>query len=164
VDAFAITDSTPTVARGDVGGDTGGDTGSDAGSDAGSGARVDVWVVHPSGDLDAFSATRLLDHTTAGLAGRPPGIFLIDLSAVGFLDSTGLGVCTATLKRAQAGGHLAALIAPQTTIRRLLARTGIARAYPVHRSVDQALTEGAHLARPATPTGPAAPPTSPPAA
>ncbi|MBF5082340.1 STAS domain-containing protein [Quadrisphaera sp. INWT6] len=140
MDAFAITDSTPTVAPGDVESDVGGDARGDV--------QTNVWVVHPSGDLDAFSATSLLDHTTAGLAGRPPGVFLIDLSAVGFLDSVGLGVCTATLKRAQAAGHRAALIAPGTTIRRLLARTGIARAYPVHRSVDQALTEGAHLAAP----------------
>jgi len=139
VDAFFITDSTLTTTA----------TSSGSSGTTAPGQPSPAWVVHPHGDLDAFSATRLLDHTTAALAGRPPGIFLLDLSEVGFMDSVGLGVCTATLKRARAAGHHVALIAPQTPIRRLLARTGIARAYLVHRTLDQALTHGAAPATPA---------------
>jgi anti-sigma B factor antagonist len=68
---------------------------------------------------------------------------LIDLSAVHFIDSTGLGVLLHIVKRLQPQHGRLAVACPDPTMRRLFELIGHNLLFPVDQSVDQAL---AHLA------------------
>ena len=98
-------------------------------------------VVTAAGELDAHSAPLLqgsLDPLT-----QSPGIALVvDLSGVGFIDSTGLGVLVTTLKHVrEAGGSLDVVVhAPR--VLKVFALTGLDVVIPLHESLDQALAAG----------------------
>jgi anti-sigma B factor antagonist len=96
----------------------------------------DGWtVLQASGELDLYTAPRLRDEVLATLDGGATQIAL-DLHDVGFIDSTGLGILVACLKRVrERDGHLV-VIAPETSpLRRLLALTGLEEALPTHASL-----------------------------
>jgi anti-sigma B factor antagonist len=67
---------------------------------------------------------------------------VIDLSAVTFIDSTGLGVLVGARKRVRDGGGSLRLVCTHHRVLRLLAVTGLAQAMPVHASTDEALAVG----------------------
>lgn len=61
---------------------------------------------------------------------------VIDISAVGFIDSTGLGALVGCLKRAREHGGSLTIVAPATSpLHKLLALTGLEDALPVRASV-----------------------------
>jgi anti-sigma B factor antagonist len=67
---------------------------------------------------------------------------LIDLSAVTFIDSTGLGVFLFTFKRVRRGRGRLAVFCPHPVMRELFELVGHNLLFPVEESFDQAL---AHL-------------------
>jgi anti-anti-sigma factor len=67
-----------------------------------------------------------------------PRRIVIDMTAVGFVDSTALGVLIEARSRLDANALL--LAAPQLETRRTLQVTGLDRHLSVHDSVDDALT------------------------
>jgi anti-sigma B factor antagonist len=60
----------------------------------------------------------------------------LDLHDVGFIDSTGLGILVACLKRVREGDGRLVVIAPETSpLRRLLALTGLEKVLPTHTAL-----------------------------
>jgi anti-sigma B factor antagonist len=60
----------------------------------------------------------------------------LDLHDVGFIDSTGLGILVACLKRVRESDGRLVVIAPQTSpLRRLLALTGLEKVLPTHTAL-----------------------------
>ena len=51
-----------------------------------------AWVLHVAGELATLSAPALREYAVAGMVGHPGAAFVLDLRAVGFMDSVGLGV------------------------------------------------------------------------
>lgn len=66
------------------------------------GARVVVTAV---GDVDAATAPRLQDAITAARAGTGLAAVVVDLTAVGFLDSSGLAVLAEAEQHCAAAGQ-----------------------------------------------------------
>ncbi len=98
----------------------------------------DVVVVTASGELDAHSAPTL-DAVLGPLTQRSSIQLVVDLSAVGFIDSTGLGVLVTTLKHVrEVDGRLdVVVVAPR--VLKVFTLTGLDVVIPIHTTVASAL-------------------------
>jgi anti-sigma B factor antagonist len=98
----------------------------------------DIPIVAVTGEVDVYSAPALKDKITELLqAGRHT--LIVDLSGVGFLDSTGLGALVeARAATTEAGGALP-LVCSQERILKLFTITGLDGVFTIHSSVGDAL-------------------------
>jgi len=101
---------------------------------------ADGWtVLSVEGEVDLYSAPVLRD---AALAATESGVdhVVLDLTAVPFMDSSGLGAIVACLKRLrEIGGELALVSPPSSPPTKLLSLTGLDHAIPTHATLDQAV-------------------------
>jgi anti-sigma B factor antagonist len=104
-------------------------------------------VVALSGELDLADAPGLASHLITAVAACGPSI-IVDLAALAFIDSCGLGVLVRVLKWARESGGDMALAAPQQQVRRILVVTGLIDVFSVYPSVQQAAS-GTRPSRPA---------------
>jgi anti-sigma B factor antagonist len=96
-------------------------------------------VVAAGGELDLYTAPTLRDEVLATIE-RGDDRIAIDLNAVGFIDSTGLGILVACLKRVRERDGRLVLIAPETSpLRRLLSLTGLEQVLPTHTTLGDAV-------------------------
>ena len=98
----------------------------------------DIAVVAVRGELDITGAPTLRAQLD-GLASEGYTRLIVDLEAVQFLDSTGLGVLVGALKRAGRGGPAVELVCTQGPTLRVLGFTGLDKAFRIHSSVGEAL-------------------------
>jgi anti-anti-sigma factor len=83
------------------------------------------YTLHPVGEIDIARVQELQSSWLAQLDQHEPDCLIIDLSAVTFLDSSGISLILGMHKRqAKAGGQVVVIKAP-TFIRKLLAMTAI---------------------------------------
>jgi anti-sigma B factor antagonist len=102
-------------------------------------AMGDRTVLTVRGELDLYTAPALRDRVLAAAAEGQRRL-VIDLSGVPFMDSSGLGVIVACLKRLrESGGDLALVTAPGSPPSKLLSLTGLDRAIPTSSTPDEAL-------------------------
>ncbi|MEU3957097.1 STAS domain-containing protein [Streptomyces achromogenes] len=87
------------------------------------------------GDLDLHTAHRLGDVLQPLLSGDEHMV-LVDLSAVTFLDSTGLTMLISAYRTARSTGARLALIAPSPPVREMLRLTGVDRVVDAYPSPD----------------------------
>ena len=100
----------------------------------------DLAIVHVAGDrLDAAATGAFKQAMTDGI-GDGTARVLLDLGAVEFVDSTGLGAIVAVMKRLPADGVLV-ITAARQPVRRLLQITGLDRLFRQFDSVEEALSE-----------------------
>ena len=105
-------------------------------------SEVEGWtVVAVHGEIDvATSPTlreRLIDLVSNGATRM-----VLDLEAVDFVDSTGLGTIVSVLKRARTHGGDLRLVCTEARMRRLFEITGLDKAVPLHASLEDALSAG----------------------
>ncbi|MEU6238763.1 STAS domain-containing protein [Kitasatospora sp. NPDC047058] len=97
--------------------------------------EVNGWTVVPlSGDLDDYAALevrRLLDVLVDGGAVR----MVVDLAAVGFVDSTGLNVLLGAARRVRAGHGVLRLAGAVPRVRDVLELSGVAAVLPLYPDV-----------------------------
>ncbi len=98
----------------------------------------DVAVVSASGEVDVFTAPSLDQHLVALQSGGSHKL-VVDLSAVAFLDSTGLGVLVKALKRARESGGWIRLVVTTDRIRKIFEITGLDAALPIFDTTQSAL-------------------------
>jgi anti-sigma B factor antagonist len=98
----------------------------------------DVTIVHVAGEVDVASAPELRSRLEE--VGPAEGRVIVDLTEVGFLDSTGLGVLVAGWKRFQNGEGTSclSLVVTRPEILRVLEVTGLTDVFTVHSSVAEA--------------------------
>ncbi|MGW0119656.1 STAS domain-containing protein [Streptomyces sp. NPDC003327] len=90
------------------------------------------------GEMDAETATFLHHHVANQfLHGRRH--LVLDLSALSFMDSSGLNVVIKAAREARERGGDVHLVAPTPAVRRLLEITGLTVTTPVHEDIEEAL-------------------------
>ncbi|GGQ15001.1 anti-sigma factor antagonist [Streptomyces pseudogriseolus] len=115
--------------------------------------REDVALVTVEGYLGVDTATEFQHHLANQLHhGRRH--FLLDLSAVPFMDSSGMNIILRVYQEARELPGSVHIISPTPAVRRILDLTGVSITVPVSESVDEALER---VDRPqAAPDGPEA--------
>jgi anti-sigma B factor antagonist len=107
---------------------------------------VQLDVTHPepgqaplatvTGEIDVYSAPALRDGLTTLLA-EGTGV-VVDLTAVGFLDSTGLGALVTARKTAEDHGVAMPLVCTAERILKLFTITGLDGVFTICASVEEA--------------------------
>lgn len=95
-------------------------------------------VVSVNGEVDVYTAPTLRDQLT-GLLDSGTKSVIVDMSQVGFCDSTGLGSLVAALNHAREKGGTLALVAAQDRVLKLLRITGLDQVFTLYPSVDDAV-------------------------
>jgi anti-sigma B factor antagonist len=88
-------------------------------------------VITVAGEVDPYTAPKVRECFLNAIGGTAPHV-VFDLSGVSFLDSTGLGVLVACLKRARSMGGEVALRAPQRRAMQVLELTGLHTLFTIH--------------------------------
>ena len=100
--------------------------------------REDVALITVQGYLDVDTATEFQAHLANQLRhGRRH--FLIDLSAVPFMDSSGMNIILRVYQEARGLPGSVHVINPTPAVRRVLDLTGVSLTVPVSAEVDEAL-------------------------
>ena len=81
-------------------------------------------------DIDTATAWELKPQLLSQLRDHGP-ILILDLEAVQFIDSTGLGMLVSVLKEARHSGGSVRLINPNREVLRLLQITGLERVFEI---------------------------------
>jgi len=92
-------------------------------------------IVAVGGEIDVYTAPKLRDQITDLVSNGSYNI-VIDLEAVEFLDSTGLGVLVGGLKKVRAHDGSLELICSQERLLKIFRITGLAKVFVIHDSVD----------------------------
>jgi anti-sigma B factor antagonist len=92
-------------------------------------------ICRPVGELDAFTVSQFREALSEVAANRR---LLIDMSAVPFVDSAGLGALIGGIRRAREMGGQVAVACNRPTLVRLLRTTGFDRIVTVAETVEEA--------------------------
>ena len=97
---------------------------------------VDGWtILSVEGEVDLYTAPAVREAAIGAMESGADHL-LLDLTEVPFMDSSGLGVIVACLKRLR---ELAVESPPSSPPTKLLSLTGLDHAIPTHATVDEAL-------------------------
>ncbi len=94
-------------------------------------------VLEVKGEVDLYTSPQLKDKVTEMIE-HGQSRLIIDLTDVGFMDSSGLGVLVTALKRARERDGSLALVCPEGSVHKVLTITGLDRVFPIHGSVSEA--------------------------
>lgn len=98
------------------------------------------WVViDVAGEVDVFTAPKLRERLIAAV-GEGNSHIVVNLTDVGFMDSTGLGVLVGGLKRVKERDGVLALAGAKGTVQRVLGVTGLSAVFPMYDTVEQAMS------------------------
>lgn len=95
-------------------------------------------ILAVGGEIDVYTAPKLRDEITELVSAGTYDI-VVDLSAVEFLDSTGLGVLVGGLKKVRAHDGSMALVCDQDRLLRIFRITGLAKVFVIHPDAQAAL-------------------------
>jgi anti-sigma B factor antagonist len=93
-------------------------------------------VVHVAGEADL--TTRSLGDVLTAEASKRPGLLLVDLSALQFIDSGAIRMILLASQQVRQDGGTLALINPSPVVARVVQILGVDQLIPVHDSIDQA--------------------------
>jgi anti-sigma B factor antagonist len=93
-------------------------------------------VVRLSGELDITGAPDLREQLLVILDRQAPGRLILDLSALSFIDSSGIAVFVSTERRARLLGSTFELVAPQAAVWRVLEVCGLLHHFRISESVS----------------------------
>ena len=91
-------------------------------------------VVAVHGDLDVDGAPELRRALVEAIDEHPGRQLILDLEGVDFIDSAGLGMLVAGLKRAKDRGGDLVLVATGQNVLRILEVTGLTRVFEIRKS------------------------------
>jgi anti-sigma B factor antagonist len=100
-------------------------------------------VLAVRGEVDVYSAPALADGLNTLIDSGAKAV-IVDLTEVGFLDSTGLGVLVAARSSAADAGHTLPIAVDHERILKLFKITGLDAVFEIHPSVDAAVQSLGH--------------------
>ena len=97
----------------------------------------DWTIVSVGGEIDVYTAPKLREALVELVnAGRYQ--LIVDVEAVDFLDSTGLGVLVGGLKRVRANDGNLRVVCTQERLLKIFRITGLTKVFAIHDSVSAA--------------------------
>ena len=96
-------------------------------------------IVAVEGELDIATADDLREHIEAAIEGHGPWLIL-DLSALDFMDSSGLNVIINAYRAVRDAEGALALAALNERVTKVVRLVGLHRQVPVHKTVSAAIT------------------------
>ncbi|MCL2605304.1 MAG: anti-sigma factor antagonist [Defluviitaleaceae bacterium] len=99
-----------------------------------------VLVVSPAVEIDAHSAERLRFSVDAAFENSPCVNIVFDLSKVGFMDSSGIGLLIGRYKQAEKRGGCLALAGMNNEMARLYTISGLAKIVKNFPSLNEAIS------------------------
>jgi anti-sigma B factor antagonist len=105
-------------------------------------------VVAVTGEIDVYTAPSLRERLNELIADGHRDL-VVDLTAVEFLDSTGLGVLVGALKRTRAQHGTLGLVCDQERILKVFRITGLTKVFGIHPSLSDALGQAPVASGPA---------------
>ena len=95
-------------------------------------------IIAVGGEIDVYTAPKLRDKITELVA---DGVYdiIVDMEAVEFLDSTGLGVLVGGLKKVRAHDGSLQLVCNQDRLLKIFRITGLAKVFVIHETAEAAL-------------------------
>ena len=99
-----------------------------------------VAVLAVQGEVDVYTAPRLREKLVE-LVTQGKHRIVVDLEAVEFLDSTGLGVLVGGLKRVRSHDGDLSLVCTQHRILKVFEITGLTKVFAIYDTVDAALSQ-----------------------
>jgi anti-sigma B factor antagonist len=100
--------------------------------------RGDCTVVEVVGEIDVYTAS-VLREKLADLINADTTDLVIDLTGVGFLDSTGLGVLVGALKKVRGFGGRLQLVVNQEKVMKVFRITALTQVFTIRETVEDAL-------------------------
>jgi anti-sigma B factor antagonist len=100
----------------------------------------EITILTVSGDLVIGEAETTFKKTITRLLEEGHVNLLVDLSAVGFLDSSGLGALVRALTLAQKEGGSAKLLHAGPQVRKLLQMTKLDSVFEIHEDMEAAVS------------------------
>jgi anti-sigma B factor antagonist len=97
-------------------------------------------VVTAVGEVDVWTAERLRTVLHEIEAKAPPNL-VVDLTDVGFLDSTGIGVLVGALRRQREAGRELMLVVSNAHVMKVLTITSLDRVFPITSTITEALEQ-----------------------
>ena len=97
-------------------------------------------VIEVVGQVDLYSAPEFKEQITRVIESGAKRV-IVDLTGVGFMDSTGLGVLMGAFKRLRAARAELLLVVTNYDVERVLEITGLDQTFRVYRSRDDALAD-----------------------
>lgn len=99
----------------------------------------DGWtIVDVKGEVDLYSSPALRERIVK-LVEEGKTRLMVNLSEVGFMDSSGLGALVGALKRVNERSGRLVLVCPEGSPLKVLTITGLDKVFPIHATVDEAL-------------------------
>lgn len=96
-------------------------------------------TISVSGDIDHHCAQRICADADKNFSISGARNMVIDLSGLGFMDSSGLGIIIGRYKNVTALGGKTALVITNETIKKLVSLSGLNKIIPVYGNVSAAL-------------------------
>jgi anti-sigma B factor antagonist len=96
-------------------------------------------VISVSGEIDVYTAPSLRERLNDLVASGHYDL-IVDMAQVEFLDSTGLGVLVGGLKRVRSQDGTLRLVCAQEKILKVFRITGLTKVFPIHGTLEAALT------------------------
>jgi anti-sigma B factor antagonist len=97
-------------------------------------------IVAAVGELDVHTAP-VLQAELDPRSQQAGASLVVDLTGVGFLDSTGLGVLVTTLKHVRESGGSLDVVASAPRVLKVFTLTGLNAVMPLHATLDEALAD-----------------------
>jgi len=98
-------------------------------------------IVNVSGEVDVFTAPKLREELIT-LVDQGERKLIVGLEGVDFLDSTGLGVLVAGLKRVKTHDGSLSVVCEKERILKIFKITGLNKVFPIHRTTEAAIAGG----------------------
>ena len=94
-------------------------------------------MVRLSGEIDHHSSKGIRDEIDSLMIENRPKTLMLDLSAIDFMDSSGLGLVLGRLRRMNDLGGKMILVNPTPRIEQILKMAGVDKLMPIVKNDDQ---------------------------
>ena len=96
-------------------------------------------IMSISGEIDHRYAVRIRNEADRRIVTYPDKHFIIDLTQVSFMDSSGIGLIIGRYKLIKSFGTTVSIVSSNPTLKKILEMSGIEKIIPIHSTLEEAI-------------------------